>query len=307
LDIFLLTVRRVTAGMAFAAESPALKFENPYKSPYKNSYKNPYTGDIAPASDVLERRWSGSSAKYSEDTEKGEKDDWDVGDVYAEKEKAEYEYAVKHEQGVIEQALLFQNITAPDAIRTLSFHHPGCKRKNLIINDDGGKTIYYADVSRWTGAPDIVLHNGETKDHPVAAIARFRCSRHLRLGVGDPADEPAMVWEEMKNTNKLAHSRYRLEVTNNEPGIPGQRRAVLFQRTRSKEDGVTNRLSCMNYKIVDEETGELLAMYLATGWKDWKKRATLHIKSGFLKGNAEVLVVLGMCGLIEKKWRRDNS
>lgn len=302
--------------MAFTAESPTLKFENPYQSHYKNSYnsayensyKNPYTGDITSASEILERRWSGSSTEYSQDTAKGEKDEWDVEDVHAEKKKAEYdEDAAKHKQAIIEQALPFQNMTAPDAIRTLSFHHPGCNRKNLLIKDDAGKTIYYADVSRWTGAPDIVLHNGETKDHPVAAISRFRYSRHLRLGVGNLADELAMLWEEMKNINKLGHSRYRLEVTNNEHGVPGERRAIVFQRTHSKENGVTNRLSCMNYKIVDEATGELLAMYLATGWKEWKKRATLHIKSGFLKGNAEVLVVLGMCGLIEKKWRRDAN
>src|SRR2546423_3722189 len=154
---------------------------------------------------------------------------------------------------------MFQNITAPDATRILSFHHPGCTRKNLIVKDDDGKTIYYADVSRWTSAPDIVLHSGETKDHPVAAIARFRYSRHLRLGVGDPADERAIVWEEMTNTKKLGHSQYRLTVvTNSEPGVPGERRAIVFQRTHSKADGVTNRLSCMNYKIVDEGTGELL-------------------------------------------------
>jgi hypothetical protein len=280
--------------MAFSAQSPELNFENPYK--------NPYTCDIPPVSDKLERHWSASSTGHSQYTEK---DEWDAEGVYAEKEKHEDGYAAKNEQAVKEQALPFQNITAPDAIRALSFYHPSWKRKNLIIKDEGGKTIYYADVSRLTSAPDIVLHTGETKDHPVAAIARFRCSRHLRLGLGDPANELAMVWEEMKNMKKLTHSTYRLETTSNEPGGPGKRRAIVFQRTHAKEDGVTNWLNFMNYKIVDEETGELLATYLATGWKEWKKRATLYIKSGFLAGNAEVLVVLGLCGLVEKKTRRD--
>jgi hypothetical protein len=278
--------------MAFTAESRKLRFENPYENPYEN--------DIRQASTKLERRWSGSTTEHSQYTEK---DEWDVEGVDAGKEKGEC--AAIHDQAVKELALPFQNITAPDAIRTLSFHHPTCGRKDLIIKDEGGKTIYYADVSRWTNAPDIVLHIGETKHHPIAAIARFRVSRHLQLGLGDPADELMMVWEEMKNMKRLAHSRYRLEVTSNEPCGSGQRRAIIFQRTHAKEDGVTNRLSVMNYKLVDEETGEVLAVYLATGWKDWKKRATLHIKSRFLAGNAEVLAVLGMCGLVEKKWRRD--
>jgi hypothetical protein len=277
--------------MAFTAKAPEPHFENPYENPYESGIRH--------ASDRLERHWSGST----EHSHYPEKDEWDVEDVYVEKEKRGC--AATHQQSIKEQALPFQNITAPDAIRTLSFHHPNCCRKDLIIKDDGGKTVYYADVSRWTNAPDIVLHIGETEHHPIAAIARFRVSRHLRLGLGDPADELMMVWEEMKNMKRLGHSRYRLEVTNNEPFGSGERRAIVFQRTHSKEDGVTNRLSVMNYKLVDEGSGEVLAVYVTTGWKDWKKRATLHIKSRFLAGNAEVLAVLGMCGLVEKKWRRD--
>jgi hypothetical protein len=276
--------------MAFTTESLSLNFENPYK--------NPYESGITPAHAKFERHWSGSTIEHSQYTEK---DEWDVEEVYVEK----HDHATKDAQAVEEHALPFQNITAPDAIRTLSFYHPGCHRKNLIIKDDGGKTIYYADVSRCSSAPDIVLHTGETKDHPITAIARFRWSRHLRLGLGDPVDELALFWKEMKNMKRLAHSQYRLEVTSNELDGFGERRSIVFQRTHAKKDGVTNRLSCMNYKVVDEGTGEVLAVYLATGWKSWKKRATLHIKSECLAGDAEVLVVLGMCGLVEKKWRRD--
>ena len=277
--------------MAFTIQPVKLDFENPYE--------NPYESHMLSVSTTLERHWSGSSTAQSQYVEK---DEWDVEDVYAGKG----EYEGNHKQDVKEQALPFQNITAPDAVRDLSFHHPGCCRKDLIIKDDGGKTVYYADVSRWTRAPDIVLHSGETKGHPIVAVARFRCSRHLRLGLGDPADELAMVWEEMKNMEKLGHSLYRLEVTNNEPGGLEERRTIAFKRTRAKEDGVINKLSCMNYKLVDEATGEVLAVHLATGLRSWKKRATLHINSGYMTGNAEVLAVLGMCGLIEKKWRRDQ-
>ena len=285
--------------MALLAESMRLAFENPYK--------NPYAIEFLPTPTKLERHLSGSSNEHSQYSEK---DDWDLEDVYAKKEKDEE----KRKQGVWEQALPFQNVTAPDALRTLSIHHPTWCRKDMIIKDDGGNTIYFADIARYTRAPDVTLHRGESKDHPIAAIARFRFSRHLRIGLGDPVDEPAMVLEEMKNMKRFGHSLYRVEVTNDEPvggevGIVGdcsrKRRAILFQRTRSKEDGVTSKLSCMNYRLVDEVTGEVLAVCLGTGFKTWKHRATLHIKSHFLAGDAEVLVVLGLCGLIEKKWRRD--
>jgi hypothetical protein len=267
------------------AESMGLAFANPYK--------NPYESEFSPTSTELERPLSGSSTEHSQYNEKDEE---------------------KYKQGVREQALPFQNVTAPDALRTLSIHHPNWYRKDTIIKDDGGKTIYYADVARCIRAPDITLHRGENRDHPIAAIARFRFSRHLRIGLGDPADGPSMVWEEMKNMKRFGHSLYRVEVTNDEPvggeigvvhNCSRERRAILFQRTRAKEDGVTSKLSWMNYRLVDEMTGEVLAVCLGTGFKTWKHRATLHIKSHFLAGDAEVLVVLGLCGLIEKESRRD--
>jgi hypothetical protein len=288
------------ARMALLAESTGLAFANPYKNPYESEFSPTFT--------KLERPLSGSSTEHSQ---YNEKDDWDLEEVYAKKEKDEEKY----KQDVREQALPFQNITAPDALRTLSIHHPSwwC-RKDMIVKDDGGKTIYFADVARYTRAPDITLHRGENTGHPIAAITRFRFSRHLRIGLGDPADGPSMVWEEMKNMKKFGHSLYRVEVTNDEPvggeigvvhNCSRQRRAILFQRTRAKEDGVISKLSCMNYKLMDEVTGEVLAVCVGTGFKTWKHRATLHIKSHFLASDAEVLVVLGLCGLIEKKWRRD--
>ena len=266
---------------------------------FENPFMNPYESDIPSYSPTIERYSSASSTKHSP---YAEKEEWDVKDVYTEKRK----YAQEYEQATMEPALLFRNLTAQDAVRSLSFQHPGHGRKHLIVKDDGGKTVYYADVSRWTSAPDIALHTGETKDHPVVAIARFRHARHLRLGLGDSADEPAMAWEEMKNMKWLSHSLYRFEITGKEPGGSGERRALVFQRTRAKEDGVANRLSSMNFRLADETTGEVLALYLTTGLVARKKRGTLHIKSGFVAGNVEVLAVLGLCGLIEKKWRRDQ-
>ena len=268
---------------------------------FENSFQNPYESGILSASTTLEQGWSGSSTAHSQHAGK---DEWGVEDVYAKKEECTEE----RKRASVEQALPFQNITAPDAVRVLSFHHPGRCRKHLTVKDEGGKTIYYADVSRWTKAPDIVLHTGETKDHPVAAIARFRHSRHLLLGLGDPADTDGadIVWEEMKNMKRLAHSLYRLEVTNSEPGRFEETRALVFQRTRAKEDGVTNKWSWMNFKLVEETTGEVLAVYLASGLRSFNKRGTLHIKNRFVAGNVEIMAVLGLCGLIEKKWRRDQ-
>lgn len=196
----------------------------------------------------------------------------------------------------------FQNTTTPSSTRTLSFYRLGCHR-DLVVRDDGGVAIYFADISRYTRRPDITLHAGSDESHPAVAIARFRCSRNLHLGIGDPANEPSMVWQELKNTKWCSYSQYRLEPSSQSD----HRRVLLWQRTWAGADGVKgfmNKMSLLNYRLVDEGSGEVMAVFLASGLKSWKKTGKLLIKNEWIFGEAEILAVLGLCGLIEKAWRR---
>jgi hypothetical protein len=116
------------------------------------------------------------------------------------------------------------------------------------------------------------------------------------MGLGDPGNnESGMVWEKMTNESMLTHSKYRFDLGGHHmaritPGQPGTgtviaRRGNCWQRTRATEDGVTGwaKLRPGNYKLVDEQSGEMIAVFLSTSasWGEggnvegqrWSRRA----------------------------------
>ncbi len=58
-----------------------------------------------------------------------------------------------------------------------------------------------------------------------------------------------------------------------------------------------------NYRVVDEKTGEVLAVYLENFFKSWSKKGKLQLKADLGK-DWELMVLLGSLGLCEKASRR---
>lgn len=176
------------------------------------------------------------------------------------------------------------------------------RRLDMKICDEQKNTIYFSETHEWTSAPDVVLRQGVDKHAPVVAVARFRLSPDLKLGLGDPStNEKDTVWENMKNISwGLGHSKYRFEMT-----INNERRSFLWQRTRDPADGVQGigKMINWNYKVVDEKTGEVLAVYLENFLRSWSKKGKLQMKAD-LGQDWELMVLLGCLGLCEKASRR---
>jgi hypothetical protein len=170
------------------------------------------------------------------------------------------------------------------------------------VCDPEKNVIYFADFHEFRSRPDVELRQGEDKTAPIVAVASFRWSRDLKLGVGDPGtNERDVVWEDMKNISRgIGHSKYRFEMT-----INNERRSFLWQRTRDTKDGVEGmgKIANWNYKLVDEKTGETVAVYLENFLKSWQKKGKLQLKADFGR-NWELLVLLGSLGLCLKASRR---
>ena len=174
---------------------------------------------------------------------------------------------------------------------------------HFLIKDSDGQAVYYIDFSRFTHQPDVEVHAGNGPESPIVAVARFRWSRHMQLGLVDTSDPNSMIWEEMRNTSVFSHSQYRFEVTDN----GGRRRDFLWKRTHNKRDGVEgirSKISVENFKLVDEATGTVLALYLDDSVKSWRKKGRLRILRGTWADKNQTIVVLGICGLLEKVKRR---
>ena len=199
-----------------------------------------------------------------------------------------------------------------DPRKTLSFYRSS--HTNLLIKDDASDTdVFFADASNLKPKrPDIILHaGGADKTGPVLGVARFRFSRQLQLGLcdlddGDTSSEQDMEWTEMRNEHVLGHAMYRFEMD-----VGGDmRRGFEWTRTRSEDDGVESTAAKVrggSYRLSDEASGEVLAVYLENGLKSWKKKGKLVVRSESVVGNVEVMVVLGLCGLIEKRRRRTHG
>lgn len=173
---------------------------------------------------------------------------------------------------------------------------------NIKVCDEQKNVIYFGDFSSFSSAPDLVLHQGVDTHAPIVAVARFRWSRHLKLGFGNPhTSEKDVVWENMENVSRgVGHSKYRVEMTIND-----DRRSFLWQRTRDPAHGVqgAGKMINWNYTLVDETTGQVLAVYLENFWKSWQKKGKLQLREDLGK-EWELMVLLGSLGLCEKASRR---
>jgi len=189
-----------------------------------------------------------------------------------------------------------------DPIRTLHFFFAHA-HKRFLIKDSDGQAVYYIDFSRLTHQPDVEVHAGNGPESPIVAMARFRWSRHLQLGLVGTSDPNSMIWEKMRNTSVFSHSQYRFEVADN----GGRRRGFLWKRIHNERysvEGILSKMSVENFKLVDEATGTVLAFYLDDSVRSWRKKGRLQILAGTWADKNQTIVALGICGLLEKVKRR---
>ncbi|EXJ60988.1 hypothetical protein A1O7_05141 [Cladophialophora yegresii CBS 114405] len=176
--------------------------------------------------------------------------------------------------------------------------------------------VYFAACSEWKrNVPDITLHSaiaGQDSPGPILGVAHFRYARNVKFGIGDAQKDPNSVqWEEMRNVSKmLTKSKYEWDFTEYpewsdiDAGThpPGTRR-FRWQRTISNEDGVENKLSLRNYRLTDEESGSVVAVFVASTFRNLRKRGELRLFEK-LRPKVEVAVVL-TCTSIAEKLNRD--
>jgi hypothetical protein len=175
---------------------------------------------------------------------------------------------------------------------------------------------YFAACSGWKrNVPDITLHSvvaGQDTPGPILGVAHFRYTRSVKFGIGDSQNDPNSVqWEEMRNVSKmLAKNKYDWDFTecpewsDIDAGThPPGTRCFRWRRTISNEDGVENKLSLKNYRLTDEDTGAVVAVFVASTLGNLRKKGELRLFE-MLRPKVEVAVVL-TCASIAEKLNRD--
>ncbi|CEO60255.1 hypothetical protein PMG11_04890 [Penicillium brasilianum] len=183
------------------------------------------------------------------------------------------------------------------------FHVYNRRRRNDFAIYTADKTpLAYVRCSSFTiGKPDVTYHAGETDQAPVAAVCKFiNFSRHCKVGFGDPNDSD-IVWEELKRYKLTNH--YRIEMTLH----AGARKTFVWKRTHSTPigDDVPSKLSTKNFKFIDEQTEELVAVYVNNGVKSWEKCGKFQINVDY-GAKFDVMVLITGLSLLEKERRRER-
>ncbi|KAJ6443409.1 E3 ubiquitin-protein ligase [Purpureocillium lavendulum] len=105
--------------------------------------------------------------------------------------------------------------------------------------------------------PDLVLHDGPNDQCPVRAVSHILAmSPKFKLGLGDPADENSVVWEDMTRPLGLANN-FSWSMVLPSDGHGYDRRSFVWKRTRHvTADGMAkSALSSRNWKLLDAGAG----------------------------------------------------
>ncbi|KAJ5992906.1 hypothetical protein N7451_008630 [Penicillium sp. IBT 35674x] len=137
-------------------------------------------------------------------------------------------------------------------------------KRHYEVKSAAGQLLYFGEVSSFKHAkPDLTLHRGSADAPVVAASKLLKLSGDFKLALGDPDDVNNVQWEDMTRESWM-HQTYRFEVNTSSQSrdTHGQRRALLWKRTRSVGvDGSSPSWNSRNFKLVDELSGDLVAVF----------------------------------------------
>ncbi len=180
----------------------------------------------------------------------------------------------------------------------------------LLVHDENDKPMYFVDNSTFTpGKPDVAIHAGVDERAKVLGVAKYTTfSSDMKVGLGDPSANNGVdvVWEDIKKTSKVIHNRYDWTMT-----MPGsqERRTFIWKRTTHfglKDEHATAKWTNLNFKLIDTQTGEVVANFAHNGIKKWKKMGKFVVRAEFGE-EWEFMVLLTGLAIIEKARRRERA
>ena len=184
---------------------------------------------------------------------------------------------------------------------------------NLSIHDDASNApLYFVNNSFWTrNTADVTLHAGSDRTGPILGVAKYTpFSSDMKVGLGDPnaADISGLyvTWEDVTKESKIKHSSYKWSMT-----LPGtyERRSFTWKRTHHfglENEGRTAKWAVTNFKLIDDQTREIVANFANNGIKQWKKMGKFVVRAEYGQ-EWELMVLLTVLAIIEKARRRERA
>ncbi|KAF9886430.1 hypothetical protein FE257_011462 [Aspergillus nanangensis] len=155
--------------------------------------------------------------------------------------------------------------------------------------------------------PDLTIHSGGDENGTVLAVCKFlHFSRHFKVCLGDPHDLNLAQWEDLVCQN-MRRNKYRWQMTI--PNVAGpQRRSFVWKSTHHVGigDDTPSIFNARCWKLVEEQTGQVVAVFLAKNLKSFTKSGKLQIDVNYGQ-DFDLMVLITVLALYEKQRRRSQN
>ena len=157
------------------------------------------------------------------------------------------------------------------------------------------EAIYYVENSLFSKhKADVTMREGATKEGRPVAACKMRFSFGTNnIALGDP-ENPNTRWEMMQRKGHFKNRHWVFDFP--VAGAESKRHPFIWKRTR----GVGNM------KLVDGETGDIVAQYMSNYLKRWRKAGKMVLYRDYGE-QWTLLVLVGYLALLEKARRRHRS
>ncbi len=196
--------------------------------------------------------------------------------------------------------------------KVLEVYHTG-SHINYRITSPDNSPLYYVNNSQFTpNTPDVTLHAGSEKTGPILGVCKWghMYSKTVKVGLGDPNNMGGnnMIWVNLDRTTSTSFKQSEFKFTMT-PANSHERKTFVWKRSSKKEvgDDEAYKWSFQNFRLLDESTGEKVAIFANNGLKSWKKKGKFRLWSGVYGDDWEKMVLLTGLSIIEKARRRRRA
>ncbi|KAL4869692.1 hypothetical protein BDV12DRAFT_167494 [Aspergillus spectabilis] len=202
-----------------------------------------------------------------------------------------------------------QSIDLKSSSRRLYHIYHTAFRYDYRVSDADKNNIFFVNNSYLTPIKaDITVHTGEDKKAPVVGVCKsLHLSRHCKVGLGDPQQAGAMVWEDLQCQN-ITMTKYcwQMAVPSTDGG--SERRWFIWKRTHSHgADGDSPAFfSLRNFKLVDELTGEVAAVFTSNNFKSLRKNGKLQVAAEY-GPDFDLMALITLLAMYERIRRRTGG
>ena len=206
----------------------------------------------------------------------------------------------------------FSNIPCTSA-HAYELHHLGA---SLTINHpDSQAALFFVGRYEKQNVSDVIIYRGADSKAPYVAQAKFTAFKkdfHLYVGGLQIPDKDDWDVVRCASEGRMFHSDFcRFEVqlppddTNYDrpPGSRYSRRKLAWKKTHDPRLGAS-RLSIRDFKLVDEASDEVVAVYLerAMGGVMSKPQGRIHLREKFNE-DAELATLVSLMAILERMRR----